>query len=348
MPGVQSIAISWYFAHHAGHNGYKQILAYTNPLAVLGIDERQPVKSDHWHRSYPWLYEFRAARLHRKNPCQVLHILYGETYLRFSPWLFGKVPVVATFHQPPTVLERALLAGSQTGRVDHLVHRITRGRFRKLAAAIIISEEQREVLERFVPAERIHLISLGASTLTLIDAEKKFRRAPDPGTILTVGNWLRDWDFYFGFVDYCRNHHPEWRFSLVNRRLPTPLHEQARAAPNFHWLQNVDDEALLKAYTAAACLFLPLLEATGNNTVNEALAMGCPVVTNVSLGVPDEDLVVTHCEKSYAAFASAIATWQTASAHQRNQLREHSQRAVKSLDWSIVGEKTLILYQSLL
>jgi glycosyltransferase involved in cell wall biosynthesis len=57
---------------------------------------------------------------------------------------------------------------------------------------------------------------------------------------------------------------------------------------------------------------------------------------------------VTRCEKSYGGFSSAIARWQDASAEQRRELRERSQRAVKSLDWSIVGGRTLDLYQSLL
>jgi glycosyltransferase involved in cell wall biosynthesis len=344
----KSIAISWYFAHHAGHNGYKQILVHTKPQAVVGIDERQPPAVDRWHRAYPWLYEFRALFIHRRNACEVLHILYGETYFRFSPWLFGSVPVVVTFHQPPQLLLRRLTAGDETGRVSRVVHAVTRRRFRKISAAIIISEAQREVLEQFVPADRIHLIPLGASTLPLIEAESRLRCEPDPLAILTVGNWLRDWGFYFDFVDYCRNQHPDWRFRLVNRKLPSVWHQRVQEASNLVWLRDLDDEPLLQEYAAANCLFLPFLEATGNNTVNEALAMGCPVISNVDLGVPDEEAIVTRCEASQEAFSSAIARWQDASAQQRGDLRERSHRAVRSLDWSIVGAKTLDLYQSLL
>lgn len=343
----KSIAISWYFAHHAGHNGYKQVLVHTKPQAIVGIDERQPPAVDRWYRAYPWLYEFRAALSHRRNRSEILHILYGETYFRFSPWLFGKVPVVVTFHQPPQALHRNLMAGDETGRVSRLVHRLTKGRFRKLSAAIIISEGQRPVLEQFVPADRIHLIPLGASTLPLIQAESRLRCEPDPTAILTVGNWLRDWGFYFDFIDHCRIQHPGWCFRLVNRNLPAVWQERVQAASNLTWLRDLDDEALLKEYAGASCLFLPFLEATGNNTVNEALAMGCPVITNVDLGLPDEQLIVTRCEKSYGGFSSAIAEWQNASVQQRRDLRVRSQQAVTSLDWSIVGAKTLELYQSL-
>lgn len=344
----RSVAISWYFAHHAGHNGYKQILVHTKPSATVGIDERQPPEVDRWLRAYPWLYEFRAVFTHRRNPCEILHILYGETYFRFSPWLFGSVPVVVTFHQPPQVLRRNLVAGDDTGRVSRMVHRLTKGRFRKISAAIIINEGQRAVLEQFVPADRIHLIPLGASTLPLIEAESRLRCEPDPLAILTVGNWLRDWGFYFDYVDYCRNHHPDWRFRLVNRNLPSVWHERVQAAANLSWLQDLDDEALLKEYAGATCLFLPLLEATGNNAVNEAFAMGCPIISNADLGMPDEHAIVTRCDKTHGGFSSEIARWQDATAQQRSELRERSQRAVRSLDWSIVGGKTLDLYQSLL
>jgi glycosyltransferase involved in cell wall biosynthesis len=348
MGEISSIAISWYFLHHAEHNGYKQILKITRPWAVVGIDERMPRTADRLPRKYPWLYEFRAARLHKKNACQILHILYGETYFRFSPWLFAPTPIVATFHQPPQLLRQRLTLGDETGRISKIVHRLTKKRFEKLSAAIIISEEQRPVLEQFVPANRIHYIPLGASTLPLIEAESRLRQKVDHNFVLTVGNWLRDWEFYFGYLDYCRDQRPDWIFHLVNRNLPSKWHERACSTPNLKWDRDIDDESLLRAYAKASCVLLPLVEASGNNTVNEALAMGCPVVTNVPLGVPDEKNTITLVEKSFDAFSDAIATWQNCSIERRVELRSATQNAVRSLDWSIVGEKTISLYKSLI
>jgi glycosyltransferase involved in cell wall biosynthesis len=348
MTQPRSIAISWYFAHHAGHNGYKQILAHTRPAAVLGIDERQPHMIGKWHRSYPWLYEFRAWRMHRKNPCEILHILYAETYLRFSPWLFGSTPVVATYHQPPTVLRKNLLRGSQTGRVSNLVHRLTRKRYQKLAAAIIISEDQRPVLEEFVDPGKIHLIPLGAPAGHLIGEEARLRRLRDPDHILTVGNWLRDWEFYFDFVSRCQSAQPTWRFTLISRNLPARWHACALAAPNLSWQRDASDEALLTAYAGANCLFLPLLEATGNNTVNEALAMGCPIVTNLPLGIPGEATLVTRCGKSPGDFTAAIERWRHASDSDHETYRQTAQDAVRQLDWSVTAASTLELYQSVI
>lgn len=343
-----SIAISWHFAHHAGHNGYKQILTHTKPLAIIGIDEREPVTVDRWHRRYPWLYEFRAAGIHRKTPCQVLHVLYGETYFRFSPWLFGSTPVVVTFHQPPELLKRNLAEGSGTGRVSKLIHRLTRARFKRLGAAIIISEEQRAVLADYMPSERIHHIPLGASTEILIEAELLHRRVADRQHVLTVGNWLRDWEFYFDFLDYCRLHHPTWRFSLVNRNLPASWHTRAMGCVNLEWHRNATDEQLFSLFADAGCLLLPLLEATGNNTVNEALAFGCPLVSNVLFGIPNSAALVTICEKTFESFAAGITLWENASEAQRMDYRKISQKSVRELDWKATAAKTLEVYQSLL
>lgn len=253
-----------------------------------------------------------------------------------------------TFHQPPQVLRRNLLQGSQTGRISNLVHRLTRGRYHRLAAAIIISEDQRPVLEEYVAPKKIHLIPLGASTVTLIEAEGRLRRDPEPTHILTVGNWLRDWKFYLDFVDACRVKHPEWKFSLVNRNLPKEWHERAKAMPNLEWMRDVDDEVLLAAYAGAGCLFLPLIEATGNNTVNEALAMGCPIVTNVSLGIPNEAQLVTRCDKNLEDLASGIICWQSATPEERTRYRQNAQAAVKELDWSVTAAQTLGLYRSVI
>jgi glycosyltransferase involved in cell wall biosynthesis len=277
-----------------------------------------------------------------------LHILYAETYLRFSPWLFGSIPVVATYHQPPTVLRKNLLYGSQTGRISDLIHRVTRNRFKKISAAIIISEDQRPVLEEFVNPHKIHLVPLGASAEHLISQETRLRQLRDLDHILTVGNWLRDWEFYFDFVEHCRTSHPSWRFTLIARNLPPNWHARVKNASNISWERDAGDEALLSAYANANCLFLPLLETTGNNTVNEALAMGCPIVTNASLGIPDEVSLVTRCGKSKGEFIAAIERWRNASDSAREIYRLTAQNAVRQLDWSVTASKTLDVYQSVI
>lgn len=347
MP-IKSLAISHSFAHHGKTSGYKRILDYTKPDTVFGIDESVDAGRQSWIKRYPWLCEFQAYFSQRSDKCDVVHLLYGETYYRFSPYLFRKTPLVATFHQPPERLRHALENGSETGRISRLVDRITRNRLASLSAAIIISEQQRAVLSEFMPGDRIHCIPLGAAATELIEQEKVLRRERDSSLILTVGNWLRDWDFYCSFVQLAQRERPNWRFVLVNRSLPKKYRERIKSYANLSFEDDVSDKGLLELYAGAGALFLPFKEATGNNTVNEALALGCPITTNVDLALPGPDgLTALFSRKPESALASLDQVLEFSEAA-RESLRHRTQTAVMSLDWSVMGSRTLELYQSLL
>lgn len=341
---MRSIAITTYFAHHASFNGYKQILKYTQPQLILGVDERNAAAKAALATKYPWLHEWHAWRAHRARPVDVVHLLYAETYLRFSPWIF-RIPVVGTFHQPPDRLLRQLEHGDETGRVSAAVHALTKGRYRRLAAAIILSENQREVLARFVPADRIHLVPLGAATHELIAHFDALSVARQQSEVLTVGNWLRDWRYYFDFVRACQTMSPPLHFVLVNRNLPTEWHAAARSLPNMQWRENLSDQELLAQYARASAIFLPLREATGNNAVNEAMAAGCPIVTNVSLDCPAADDFIVVAPRAQDAMLAALHRVCGYDEQKRAALRTTTRKSLAELDWSETARRTLDVYR---
>src|ERR1044072_3393663 len=112
---MRVLAIRTDFSHHGERYGYKQILKYIDPLMVIGINVRDPLQRRFFLKGrYQWLFEFEAFRF--RDKIDLVHILYGEDYYRWSGSLFGKTPVVATFHQPPEILEREVLKGDVRGR----------------------------------------------------------------------------------------------------------------------------------------------------------------------------------------------------------------------------------------
>jgi glycosyltransferase involved in cell wall biosynthesis len=274
----------------------------------------------------------------------VVHLLYAETYLRFSPWLF-RVPVVGTFHQPPERLLRHLEYGDETGRVSAVVHALTKGRYRRLAAAIILAESQREVLARFVPADRIHLVPLGAATRRLIADFDAVSVPRQPDEVVTVGNWLRDWPYYFEFVRASQTTSPALRFVLVNRNLPTEWHSVARSLPNLQWRENLTDRELLEQYARASAVFLPLREATGNNAVNEAMAAGCPIVTNLSLDCAAAEAFVLVAPPAHDAMRAALHLACSYDDQKRAALRAATRKALEGLDWAETAHLTLEVYR---
>jgi glycosyltransferase involved in cell wall biosynthesis len=350
MEVPRSLALRTAYRHHAGTSGYRQILAYTHPCVVLGVDEQDPATGRGLRGRYRWLHELEAWRQARRHRVELVHILYGEEYHRFSTRLLRHLPVVATYHQPPEVLSREVERGDVMGRVYRLAHLCNRRRFARLAAAIVLQRSQREVLARVMPRERIHVIPLGVDLATLTGGQEPGPPVPTQPLILTVGGWLRDWGLYFRFLAYCREREPAWRFQLVCRGLARELQAEASRHPNLEYPGEVTDEELRRRYREAAVVLLPVLEVAGSNALNESLAQGCPVVCNEI----EEDL--PHAEAYLGSFdpgslesmAAACRRFIMASLRQRAEMAQHAHAAVRERDWAAVAGRTLEVYRQVL
>ncbi|TAE47151.1 MAG: glycosyltransferase family 1 protein [Bacteroidetes bacterium] len=347
MNEPRSLAISTYFRHHAVHGGYKQILAYTQPVATLGHDERYPERSGWLRQRYRFVFEGDARRYVRHTPVDLVHILYGEEYFRFSHRILP-VPVVATFHQPPELLMRELVHGDVQGRVGAWMHQLSKDRFRGLGAAIVMTDSQKEVLSSVMPGDKIHVIPLGIDMTELGRRFRENSRTRIPTQILTVGEWMRDWDFYFQFVAYCLEQRPEWEFLLLNRRLPAERQQQAEALPNVRRLPDVSDDVLYEAYASSACMFLPLSGAAANNSVNEALALGCPVVSNIGASYLSGDHFRLFENKSLSGALAACEAFADLTETQHTSLSLSAHEKARTLDWPVIGARTLEVYRKVL
>ena len=60
---IKVLAIRSDFVHHGEHSGYKQILKYTNPYQVIGVDERAVPKQSIYMNGYCWPYEFAWVKV---------------------------------------------------------------------------------------------------------------------------------------------------------------------------------------------------------------------------------------------------------------------------------------------
>ena len=120
---------------------------------------------------------------------------------------FPQLPVVATFHQPPDLLEKEIIFGSLQGRVGKITHQLNYSRFDGLSAAIVTSSNQINVLEKKINRDKIHHIPLGVhlEELNSVFSKKQLniKESKTEGYVITVGNWLRDWEFYFKVIEQC-------------------------------------------------------------------------------------------------------------------------------------------------
>lgn len=272
------IVIRTDFEHHGENSGYKQILKYIKPYRVFGINERDKLKKEiKLKKKHQWLFEFEAYL--KRGSADLIHIFYGEDYFRWSTRLFKNIPIVVTFHQPPELLKLELSMGNFRGRVARIMHLLNKNRFKKISAAIVTSESQRDVLADYMPKKKIHVIPLGVNIESL---NKKYDNyivssrgnRPIDKYILTVGNWLRDWDFYFKVAEYCKDK----IFYLVNQRLDSKYEEMLINYPNIKYFKNIDDDGMFNLFLGATVHFVPITGLAASNALIQGFALGCPLV----------------------------------------------------------------------
>lgn len=333
------LAIRTDFVHHGPRGGYKCLLEYTKPIKVLGFQDGAGHKVG-LKNAYPWLYEFEALKYRREF--DLIHLLYAEDYYRFSKVLFPDKPVVATFHQPPAALKMEIQNGSYRGRIGKLTHYLSPNRFEKMDAAIVTSLGQKEVLKQVMSEEKIHHIPLGIDTDPLnqmFRESKVFRSA----SIITVGNWMRDWDLYFKIVETF----PENNFQLICKNIPQAYSESLVKYSNLKYETNVSDDEMYKAYLSSRILFLPVTAIAGSNALFQGMALGCSVLTtNLDRGISSMKGITTFeagdLEDCVCQLRKMLQIPYSV------EFASEINAFVNQFSWERIGNLTLNLYKSLI
>lgn len=257
---------------------------------------------------------------------------------------------MVTYHQPPDVLRREVEHGDKSGRLYGWAHRLTRERLKKVDAVIAITPQQRSVLADYIPAERIHVIPLGCYSEEKSKRVKELGVADSGKRILTVGHWRRDWDLYIKLLSYCREHHPDWRFVLVDRNLSRELHSKLILHKNFTYESDVDGKRLLDLHRYSRVQFLPVLSAAGSNALNESLSYGLPVVTNMLFGEDDgrrKKVVRVSDGSDLQLLSQSIEQFLFLDVEGRAVIQSTAMKIAKEYDWRSIASRTVDLYRAL-
>ncbi|WP_144036974.1 glycosyltransferase family 4 protein [Synechococcus sp. MW101C3] len=100
----------------------------------------------------------------------------------------------------------------------------------------------------------------------------------DSFKLLTVGNWLRDRALIFKAAEAC----PAYEFVWVSTGMALQSHEhaQAQSLGNLKIITSgLSNRELHHEYMTSDFLFQPLISATANNAIIEAMAFGLPIIT---------------------------------------------------------------------
>jgi glycosyltransferase involved in cell wall biosynthesis len=190
----------------------------------------------------------------------IFHFLYGETTYHYAGLLNHRKNnhVLATFHFPPIGIREAV----------HIDWHI-----KKLSAVVCVGRNQVDFFEKIIGADRVFFAPLGVASDYFVPPQSD--EARDPDLCLIVGENYRDYPTLRGVIELVAYLRPTTKFVIV-----TPLKNCRLLGehPNLTYKSGISEAELLGLYQSASVLLMPLLEATANNALLEAMSCGLPVV----------------------------------------------------------------------
>lgn len=282
--------VGMHMQHHASLSGYDQ-LAHVRPGELLddctGAEVGLEVKllkywvqraGNYWYNRQSMRAELTIFKRLMTQQSEVIHLLYGENTYRYSGALSRRRKnrnnrLIATYHTPEARLQELI------GNKQHL---------RSLDAVILMSENQRNYFADVIAPERVHFVPHGINTDYFrpcpLSIERISRDQARPFRCITVGHHLRDYNLLAKVALRALQEQLDIEFVVVAR----PDRTAAIAGlPNVTQKSGISNEELLQLYQTSDVLFLPLLEATANNSLLEGMACGLPIISSDLEGVRD-------------------------------------------------------------
>lgn len=140
---------------------------------------------------------------------------------------------------------------------------------------VVLSESQKKYFEEKL-ARPIILIKHGVDLNSFV-----LTNAPKKNSVLIVGQHLRDFE---AIVDTIKavmllQNNIDFNFVIPSKYRPEILNE-ITDIENIYFHENIPTSDLVNLYNEAKVTFIPLIDSTANNTINESFACGTPILTN--------------------------------------------------------------------
>lgn len=268
-------------------------------------------------------------------------LLKLQTQIPFNKFL------VATFHQPPSVL-KDLIINPYFLRGFDKIHLLAPNQIQFFNSYInpeklivIPHGVAPEIFENKLPAYLVGVdVDADIKQLSSMKNEKK-------SIILTVGKWLRDFEMLREVAKILQKN-SDLLFVIVSHGLKSNDLE----LPNIILLnEGISDSQLHSLYQEASLLFLPLKDSAANNAILEAMAHGLPIVTtDLPATRYYTDNSAIFCENNAQAYVKAIEDLLFALKNpvNKNKISSKLRKKAESLVWKKIAiQMHENLYQTL-
>lgn len=207
----------------------------------------------------------------------IFHVIHGDNiHAKFFYKLKRKNhKVVATVHQP---LERYLINKRIKNKIlwpDHL---------------ILLATNELEDFKKTTGRNNVTYIPHGICTDFYMPTDE----AKQNGSVLMVGNWLRNFELAKDVFKKLHEEHPEIVINMVG----SPVRRE-EFSPYVNYYSGISDDDLLKLYRESSVMYLPITRFTANNALLEAGATGCNIL--ISTEHPEDN---TYIPNEYISFCN--------------------------------------------
>jgi glycosyltransferase involved in cell wall biosynthesis len=343
-----------HYPHWGSFSGINQVLNYIDPKrfnvdvrVVSDSDDDFPVQNKwirgclrhmvqrrgmQWYKLSDLVAEIKTFKKCLSEKVDVVHFLDGEHSAQFLPTLLRlkhlrnhRPKLVATYHQPPEILD-SLTIKKVMSRLDYVT---------------VVSPEQLPYFRKFLNPDRMRSILHGID----IEFFKPGNKRKNDGKFkcITVGHYLRDYRMVRQVAEWLRNHR-YIEFHVVSSQTA-----ELEGLENVKTYRGIDDAKLLDLYQQSDLLFLPLLQSTANNVLLEGIACGLPVLStflpSVKAYLPgDEAILMKNNEAGH--FIEAILHLFN-NPKEREKMGLEARKRAEQLDWCNIAKQYETVYSEL-
>lgn len=324
------VYIGFAFKHHektyAGYHHIRENVNYDYIIDVQKYFDAFSKSGKNKNRNtLKWIFWFVIKKILRYEyilRCIILgiihdnltfHFIYGENiYVDFSKYIRKGNTIVCTLHQP----------------IEWFSTPIWLKRLQSMDKIILVSEKELIDFKLITGRDNVYYIPHGISDFYRINQNVKKEHI-----LLSVGNWLRDYEFANKVYKELLKRDANLNIVVVaNAKCLNKITKDNR----IHLMQGITDNELLNLYQKCSVLFLPLIRFTANNALLEAAATGCNIVISTNHSdncyVPKEYIVQTPMIVENAVVAIEMSC-------NKSPNQELSQYIKEKYSWPIIAKQ---------